>query len=150
MDYDITVKDGNTGQYQISLGVMGGPLTGTNYAYISAASMNIYLDNRLIGEVNLITPVPAGEIGETTKVTANLFAGSHTVRWYLYGGNNGFNLAFVKFNKLGGTVISNCADVVNYGFTLTKDLNGNCVVDLDDVALMVDNWLICNDPNGCF
>jgi len=115
--------------------------------------MNIYLDGRLIGEVNHpAVDTPAGVIGETTKVTANLFAGSHTVRWYLYGGNNGFNLVFVKFNKLGGTVIGNCADVVNYGFTLTEDLDGNCAVGLEDLALMVDNWLICNNPdlNGCF
>jgi hypothetical protein len=149
MDYDITVNDANKGQYQISLGILGGG----SYAYISAASMYIYLDNRLIGEVNKPSSTPAGTVGETTKVTVNLYPGSHTVGWDFkgYSGTNtGFSLVDVNFVKIGPTVISNCADVVNYGFALTKDLNGNCVVDFEDVALMVDNWLICNDPNGCF
>jgi hypothetical protein len=151
MDYDITVNDANKGQYQISLGIMGGG----SYAYINAASMYIYLDNRLIGEVNHPAAIPAGTIGDTTKVTVNLYPGSHTVGWDFkgYAGTNtGFSIADVNFVKIGNTVISNCADVVSYGFALTKDLNGNCVVDLADVALMVDNWLICNNPdlNGCF
>jgi hypothetical protein len=150
MDYDITVDEANEGQYQISLGALGG-----TYGYISAASMYIWLDGRSIGEVNLATAALTGEIGETTKVTANLYEGSHTVRWFFsgYAGTNtGFSLADVNFVRIGPAVISNCADVVNYGFTLTQDLSGNCVVDLADVALMVDNWLICNnpDPNGCF
>jgi hypothetical protein len=150
MDYDITVNDANKGQYQISLGVIGG-----GSSTISAASMYIYLDNRLVGEVSKPGATLAGEIGDTTKVTANLYPGSHTVGWDFkgYAGTNtGFSLADVNFVRIGPTVISNCADVVNYGFTLTKDLNGNCVVDLEDVALMVDNWMICNNPDlsGCF
>jgi hypothetical protein len=150
MGYDITVDEANEGQYQISLGVMGGTL-----GYINNGSMYIYLDDRSIGEVNLATAATTGNIGETTKVTANLYKGSHTVRWFFsgYAGTNtGFSLADVNFVRIGPAVISNCADVVNYGFAITEDFNGNCVVALDDLALLVDNWLICNnpDPNGCF
>jgi hypothetical protein len=113
----------------------------------------MYLDNRYLGDVSYPTSPPSGVIVQTTKVTANLYAGSHTVRWVVWSGSNyGANLAFVNFERIGDTVISNCADVVNYGFTLDSDLNGNCAVALDDLALLVDNWLICNnpDPNGCF
>jgi hypothetical protein len=123
MDYDITVNEANEGLYQISLGVMGGA-SGT----IPPNSMRIYLDDVNLGAVNLATAAPTGEIGETTTVAANLYAGSHTVRWLLYGGGNtGFNLVFVKFNRIG-----------------------NLSVGLTDLDLLVNNWLICNDPNGCF
>jgi hypothetical protein len=151
MDYDITVDEANEGQYQISLGVLGGA-SGT----IATDAMYIYLDSKLVHEVNLLTAAPQFAIGESTKATVNLYEGSHTVRWDLKrlpdGYNTGFSLVDVNFVRVGPTVISNCADVVNYGFTLTKDLSGNCVVDLADVALFVDNWLICNNPdrNGCF
>ena len=131
MDYDINVKDTNAGQYQICLGVMGGALPpNTNYGYIPAGSVRIYLDGSAIGEVNHPATIPAYTIGDTTTVTANLYAGIHTVRWLLYNGsgNTGFNLAYVKFQRIG-----------------------NLSVGFQDLASFVDNWLICDnpDPNGC-
>ena len=158
MDYDITVNEANEGQYQISLGVLGGPKWPTpSYAHIDPCSTFIYLDGRFIGEVNEIARIDSPAIGESTKVKVNLDEGSHTVRWVLnppLGGNKntGFDIAYVKFTKVGDINNINCADVINYGFTLAGDLNGDCTVALDDLALLVDNWLICNNPNpnGCF
>jgi Concanavalin A-like lectin/glucanases superfamily len=43
-----------------------------------------------------------------------------------------------------------CYEQTNvYGITNLSDLNGDCSVDLDDLVLLADNWLGCNDPTGC-
>ncbi len=130
MDYDITVDDANKGQYEISLGVMGGG----SYAYISVASMRILVDDVNLGDVSQPTNDPnTGEIVDTTKVKANLYPGSHTVRWLLYGSgadgkNTGANIAYVKFTRIGN---------ISEGW--------------NDLDLWVNDWLLCNnpDPNGC-
>jgi hypothetical protein len=142
MDYDITVKDTNQGQYNISLSISNDRI----------GPVRMYLDDRYLGDVNYLGAIVPGGM-KTTTVTANLFQGNHTVRWVVYSGSTtGANLAYVNFERIGNTVISNCADVANYGFTLTSDFSRNCAVGLEDLALLVDNWLICNNPdtNGCF
>ena len=94
--------------------------------------------------------------GNTTAVQANLFKGSHTVKWYFpyqgVGGSTGFNVVDVNFTRIGSIAMINCNEVGFYGFNYPADLSGNCTVALEDLALAVDNWLICNnpDPNGCF
>jgi len=131
MDYDINVVDGNQGQYNICLGIMG---TTSGLDYINAGTMTMYLDNVRLGDVNHPNPVPAKTMDDTTSVTANLYPGIHTVRWFLGPGgvndgstNTGCNLAYVKFTRIGS-------------FT-----------PLEDLAAFVDNWLICDNPdlNGC-
>lgn len=45
------------------------------------------------------------------------------------------------------TVIApTCEDVVADGLLLATDLNGDCRVDLGDLAIMLANWAMCNDP----
>lgn len=39
-----------------------------------------------------------------------------------------------------------CADAIAAGHVLIGDLDGNCSVDLGDVAVLAANWLACNDP----
>lgn len=144
MTYDIVVDEANEGQYEISLGIMGG-----EYGFVSDSSMKMYLDDEILGEVTLASGTQAGDINDTSTVIANLYAGNHTVRWYLYGGNTGMNIVYVKFTLIGDAA---CPDVVTAGFTLTQDLNGDCVVDLQDLYLAVDDWVNCNnpDPSQCF
>ncbi len=152
MEYDITVDEANEGQYEINLGIMGG-----TYGTVNNGTMFIFLDDHLLGDVNLLTAAPTGEIAHTTKVKANLYEGSHRVKWLLTSTElnyaaTGANIADVNFTRLGNPVISNCADVVNYGFGLVGDLNGDCRVDYRDLKLAVDDWVQCNDPNqdNCF
>ena len=33
--------------------------------------------------------------------------------------------------------------------TIDSDLNGNCEVDIADIGIFVEQWLECNDPEGC-
>jgi hypothetical protein len=46
-----------------------------------------------------------------------------------------------------------CADVIAQGMVLNTDLNKDCYVDLEDLAIMAADWVRCYDPqqvtNGC-
>ncbi len=44
-----------------------------------------------------------------------------------------------------------CADAMAAGLKLATDLNGDCYVNLQDLALMLQSWTKCNDPEieGC-
>ena len=42
-------------------------------------------------------------------------------------------------------LLEDCADVTTYGYNYDADLNEDCTVDINDVALFVDQWLV----NGC-
>ena len=45
------------------------------------------------------------------------------------------------------TVIApTCEDVVTDELLLAADLNGDCRVDLGDLAIVLSNWAQCNDP----
>jgi hypothetical protein len=90
-------------------------------------------------------------VGLTTTRLANLFAGKHTIEWIMFPTTGYGNIVDVNLVYIGDINMVNCADVVFYGFTLPADYSLNCSVGLEDLALFVDNWLICNnpDPNGC-
>ena len=156
MEYDIAVDEANEGQYEISLAIPGG-----TYGRIDPNAMKIYLDDKFIGEVNVSaggsTTLPAGTMGETNTLKVNLYEGAHTVKWYFYGSgvdgvNSGFNIYYVKFNKLGNVVVDDCGDIVLAGQTLVKDLNGDCIIDVKDLKMAVEDWVLCNnpDPSLCF
>ena len=147
MEYDINIPEASEGQYEISLVIKGGP----SYTAIDPCAMKIYLDDKFIGEVNSPAP-PPGTVGETKKVTTNLYEGLHAVKWYLYAGQTGANLYYLKFNKLGNVVVDDCGDIVLAGQTLVKDLNGDCIIDVKDLKMAVEDWVLCNnpDPSLCF
>ena len=52
----------------------------TRSAY-NCPKLNIYLDDKLMGDVNRLVISPV--VGLTTTVKVNLIAGSHTVKWEL-------------------------------------------------------------------
>lgn len=147
MGYDITVDDVNQGRYYVSMDVN----TAGSYRI---NPLRFYLDDKFVGDVcdmNLSPPE-----GKTTDVSINLFKGSHTVKWYMpyqgFGSSTGSNFCYLKFARIGNVAMNNCGEVGLYGFNYSADLSGNCTVGLEDLALAVNNWLICNnpDPNGCF
>ncbi len=143
MAYDINVSDANKGMYEIGLDV--------NTANFTCPRVRIYLDDKVLGDVNRTIQSPA--IGKTTTRSANLTAGIHTVKWLLpYSVNYGFNLVDVNFVRTDNIIMNNCADVIFYGLTLPADYTKNCIVGLDDLALALDNWLTCNNPDNslCF
>jgi len=148
MGYDINVSDVNQGRYLISIDVN----TAGQYR---AIPLRIYIDDKVVGDVcdmnySLTTT------GKTTDVAVNLFKGSHTVKWHFpfqgTGGSTGFNIVDVNFTRIGSITMKDCNEVDFYSVNYPADLSGNCTVALEDFALAVENWLICNnpDPNGCF
>ena len=50
---------------------------------------------------------------------------------------------FQKFTLISGSPA--CGD---WGYQ-PEDISENCFVDLDDVAMILDKWMKCNDPLGC-
>ncbi|NLH16685.1 MAG: PKD domain-containing protein, partial [Phycisphaerae bacterium] len=44
------------------------------------------------------------------------------------------------------TTTPTCADVVAAGLTQKTDLNKDCYVNLKDLAILLENWTQCNDP----
>jgi hypothetical protein len=55
-----------------------------------------------------------------------------------------------QYQKLQITVTSpqTCEDVIDAGGQLAGDLNADCKVDFEDFAIMSEQWLWCNDPEG--
>jgi len=39
-----------------------------------------------------------------------------------------------------------CEQVLEMGYSLEGDLNRDCRVDIDDLAIIMNHWLACNDP----
>jgi hypothetical protein len=146
MGYDITVDDVNQGRYLVFADVN----TAGGYRI---NPMRFYLDDKFVGDVcDMNQPME----GKTTDLSVNLFKGSHTIKWHMpyqgFGGSTGSNIMYLQFIRIGNVFMNDCNEVGLYGFNYTGDLTGDCVVDLKDLELMVDNWLICNDPDPtkCF
>jgi len=144
MFYDVNVSNAVKGRYNLTIDVN----VGTSNFWMP--SMNVYFDGKYAGNTHYTT---GGIEGESTSVSLNLPAGIHTVGWQLPSGTNyGFNLTYLHLVRTGNISMNNCDEVGLYGYNLSGDLSGNCSIGLEDFALAVNNWLICNnpDPNGCF
>jgi hypothetical protein len=42
--------------------------------------------------------------------------------------------------------VPSCAELQNEGLGMDADLDGNCMIDFKDLAIFVNSWLLCNDP----
>jgi len=47
------------------------------------------------------------------------------------------------------TVPTSCAEVWQFGYGISVDINKDCMIDLLDLEILVLEWLECNDPSGC-
>lgn len=137
MEYDIIVDEANEGFYNI-------------VAYLNtpeglADDLDIYLDGLLLGTLYLGTTQVYWP--SENNVSVNLFEGSHTFKWVSTGPELWFNIADFEFTRVDDVVMNDCNDVYKYGFNYAADYTGDCHVDEEDLALLVDNWLNCYDPN---
>ena len=41
---------------------------------------------------------------------------------------------------------ANCADAIAHGYRLAGDANGDCYVNITDLAAITGQWLVCNTP----
>jgi hypothetical protein len=54
-----------------------------------------------------------------------------------------------SMNMVADTQTQSCNELIASGQGLATDLNYDCYVDIDDMAIFVANWLACNNPQGC-
>jgi hypothetical protein len=144
MKYDITVDEANKGRYDILAWVN----TGSEYC----TNLNVYLDDIWLGVLKLeedsTTDPPYYYDPTQNSVSVNLFKGSHTFKWAHIGGGYGYNISSFTFTRTSDVIMNDCNDVYTYGLNYAGDFNGDCHVDEKDLALIVDNWLVCYDPNA--
>ncbi len=142
MTYDVTVDSANKGRYAITLDV--DPQTyGTVFATI------------FVDDVNMGSQIRLGEAGPgptSTPIFANLTEGNHTIKWMntcKAGSSTGYaifdvNIALATDANL---TFPNCGSIAKANLTYESDLNKDCRVDRKDLAIFVDSWLECDDPN---
>ncbi|MFA7485870.1 MAG: hypothetical protein WCZ89_07590 [Phycisphaerae bacterium] len=90
-------------------------------------------------------PIPAN------RVLVNLYPGEYRIGWRilrLMGSvNTGYSILGLNVRQVDDVQVDDCLDVLSGGFNHLGDLNRDCVVDEDDLAEFVGQWLGGNDPN---
>jgi hypothetical protein len=149
MEYDIEVKDGNEGWYEVSAEVD---------VNLAPASFDISL---IYGGNN--TEVPLGTIGhaqdatqdrrfkptdDPASVAFNLFAGTHSIKWRVTS-DIYVNISRLKVDRIGDLQNVDCDEARKYGWNIPYDFDGDCHVDFKDLAYIITeaDWLSCYDPN---
>lgn len=149
MKYDIIVDEANQGRYAIVLDIDAGGH--------GDATFDIYVDDVNVGRT--WRGSTAGLGATSPPVDVNLFEGLHTVKWvqspttYSGEGSNGTgsNIHDVNFTRLDPpeVVVPDCDTINYYGLQLTGDMNKDCYVDSRDLYVITEQWLDCDDPQGC-
>jgi hypothetical protein len=62
----------------------------------------------------------------------------------IYGGENSEYDIYYKNYAIGGP--TTCTELQGSGRGLAGDVDGNCVVNMADFAVIAEDWLVCNDP----
>jgi hypothetical protein len=117
-------------------------------AYDDGQAIHVWEDFNIVGDC------------EFTAIVVQ-FPVTHTLakEWRTYSSVNSFaypSFAAVawKYGMLTDQTImaivdigpATCAEVIADGFRLAMDLNGDCYVNLADLALLIDSWMACNNP----
>lgn len=137
MGYDIYISPENEGRYDISALVV------TKWG---AAELKLYLDDYTSAMGTLSYATLSSDVGETNAVRVNLFEGIHTVRWAAESTNIYFDVVSLKFDYVGPIDMEDCDEVIFYGKKPAGDVNSDCVVNMDDLAVMISEWAASNDP----
>ncbi len=82
-----------------------------------------------------------GDVGDSDRLTATL----DDIQVYSYALSS-VNVAKLYTGEAGGTV---CVEDDDSLPSLERDLNGNCRVDLADIALVAADWLNCREVPTC-
>jgi hypothetical protein len=148
MTYDLTVDVNNAGEYKIGAQVMG--------FEDNPCTLRIYLDDDIyLGDINdtttgvdwMFTTGSAGPKADGAgMVSCNLFEGDHTITWRLTG-DIYFDVNNLFLDRIGDVNMANCDDVYFYQLDYVSDYVQDCSVDAEDLALIVDHWVECFDPN---
>ncbi len=86
--------------------------------------------------------------------SSEVYRSSETENW-LYLGTYGSSLILparsITTTHMTGTTLFDCADVLSAGYGLTSDINPDCYVDYEDLAIITDYWLDtdCGSYDDC-
>ncbi len=95
-----------------------------------------------------VTFIPSADVEDPT--VAFDAAGTYTLRLAIDDGMFGLEGNIYREVVIAVTNPT-CADVIAAGLGLFGDSNGDCRIDMADLAAFAENWLVCNDPlvPGC-
>ncbi|HOK67456.1 MAG TPA: hypothetical protein PK054_10175 [Anaerohalosphaeraceae bacterium] len=138
MIYDLYVPQESQGKYLLSADFV---------TYWGAAGLNLYLDNKPLGSLTQTQHQEDSTIYRSLEdLPVNLFAGIHELKWantQLY-----FDVVRLRLTYEGPISLDNCSDVYLYELEPAGDLNQDCRVDLEDLSVLVNNWLVNYDPEA--
>ena len=132
MEYDISISPSVQGRYNVTIQM------DTTYG---ATTLDLFLDGILVGQM-----VGSATGPETVgPLPVNLFAGVRTLKWQSQGYYGG-NVGTMTLTFQGAITLNNCADVYTYGLQPAGDINGDCRVDLADLAFICAEWASDYNP----
>lgn len=138
MIYDISVPEEAQGRYLLSADFV---------TYWGAAGLNLFLDGKPLGSLTQTQHDQDPSVYRSLEeLPVNLFAGTHELKWsntQLY-----FDVVRLRLTYEGPISLDNCADVYLYELAPAGDLTSDCRVDLADLAILVNNWLVNYDPEA--
>lgn len=138
MIYDIAVDALAEGQYDLSADFV---------TYWGAAALDMSLDDSPVGSLTQTQHNEDPTVYRSVEnLRINLFQGAHEIKWAnteLY-----FDVVQLRLTYVGPIILENCEDVYLYGLQPAGDINTDCRVDFDDLALIVNDWLFNYDPEA--
>jgi len=142
-EYDVEVID--AAEYEISPVIS---VRETNFDVLG-----ITVNGKVVGRA--LGNIPQGnapvEPEKANRVLVNLFPGEYRIGWRILrldgSVNTGYSILGLRVRQNEDVQMHDCFDVLSGGFTHLGDLNRDCVVDEDDLAEFVGQWLDSNDPN---
>jgi len=141
-EYDVEVID--AGQYSIS------PVVSTRGESFDA--MGITVNGKVVGRAtDVVSQLMPDEPIPANRALVNLFPGEYRIGWRILrlagSVHTGYSILGLRVRIVEDPQIDDCLDVLSSEFNYLGDLNRDCVVDEDDLAVFVDQWLSSNDPN---
>jgi hypothetical protein len=137
MEYDVNVAPADAGRYSVYalLNTVNGT-TGTDFV----VSVNG------VEYGNLFTDTQQEVINTTSVSDMRFFKGINTFKWQV-SAERGYNINSFHFAYVG-PLDMNCPLVDLHGFDYAGDFNKDCIVDANDLAGIVDNWVSCYSPDA--
>ena len=138
MEYDIVVDAAEQGRYYLSADFV---------TYWGAAGLRMYINGILLGTLTQTQHNEDPAVYRSLEdLPINLFTGTHTLRWE--NTQNYFDVVQLRLTYEKEITLETCEDVYLYGLEPAGDLNEDCRVNILDLEIIVENWLVNYDPEA--
>ncbi len=138
LEYDIVVDASEQGRYYLSADFV---------TYWGAAGLRMYINGILLGTLTQTQHNEDPTVYRSLEdLPINLFTGTHTLRWE--NTQNYFDVVQLRLTYDRDITLETCEDVYLYGLEPAGDLNEDCRVNISDLEIIVENWLVNYDPEA--